>query len=69
MILNFQQRLVFAVLLLACYWSEIARCQSQTEAAPAKKLLEWGWDEPDTGFMREHIGEMEESPLMAWCFM
>jgi len=28
-----------------------------------KKLIEFGWDEPDTGFMRQHIAEMERSPF------
>jgi hypothetical protein len=30
---------------------------------PRKKLLEWGWDEPDTSFMRQHIREMEDTPF------
>lgn len=29
----------------------------------AKKLIEWGWDEPDTAFMRQHIASMEEMPF------
>lgn len=28
-----------------------------------KKLVEFGWDEPDTQFMREHITEMEKTPF------
>jgi len=28
-----------------------------------KKLIEFGWDEPDTAFMRRHIAEMEKSPF------
>jgi hypothetical protein len=32
-------------------------------AQPAKKLIEFGWDEPDTSFMRQHIAAMEESPF------
>jgi hypothetical protein len=31
--------------------------------ATQKKLIEFGWDEPDTQFMREHIEEMERSPF------
>ena len=33
--------------------------------APAQdaKLIEFGWDEPDTQFMREHIREMEQTPF------
>jgi hypothetical protein len=28
-----------------------------------KKLIEFGWDEPGTSFMREHISEMEHAPF------
>lgn len=28
-----------------------------------KRLIEFGWDEPDTSFIREHISEMEETPF------
>lgn len=28
-----------------------------------KKLIEFGWDEPDTRFMREHIAEMKRTPF------
>src|SRR4051794_22258594 len=34
--------------------------------APAqtpKKLIEFGWDEPDTAFLREHIATMEQTPF------
>jgi hypothetical protein len=30
---------------------------------PAKKLIEFGWDEPDTAFMRRHIDQMEQAPF------
>ena len=29
----------------------------------AKKLIEFGWDEPSTSFMREHITKMERAPF------
>jgi hypothetical protein len=29
----------------------------------AKKLIEFGWDEPDTAFMRAHLAEMESKPF------
>ena len=32
-------------------------------SAQAKKLIEFGWDEPDTAFMRAHIAEMEQMPF------
>ncbi len=31
--------------------------------AAGKKLIEFGWDEPDTAFMREQDAEMERSPF------
>ena len=31
--------------------------------APRKKLIEWGWDEPDTAFLRANVKEMEQSPF------
>ena len=30
---------------------------------PGKKLIEFGWDEPDPRFMREHIAELQASPF------
>ena len=31
--------------------------------SPGKKLIEFGWDEPDTRFMREHIDQLQASPF------
>ena len=31
--------------------------------AEKKKLIEFGWDEPDTAFMRRHIAQMEQAPF------
>lgn len=33
------------------------------EAGDGKKVIEWGWDEPDTKFMRENIRKMEAYPF------
>lgn len=30
---------------------------------PRKKLLQWGWDEPDTASLRAHLAQMERSPF------
>ncbi|HUT94961.1 MAG TPA: EF-hand domain-containing protein [Thermoguttaceae bacterium] len=30
---------------------------------PQKKLIEWGWDEPDTKFIRENVERMEQFPF------
>jgi hypothetical protein len=32
-------------------------------AAPRKKIIEYGWDVPDTAYLREHINEMEKIPF------
>ncbi len=32
-------------------------------AAGSKKLIEFGWDEPNTRFMREHVAAMERYPF------
>lgn len=36
---------------------------SPAAAPPAKKLIEFGWDEPTTEFMRRHHAEMEQTPF------
>jgi len=36
--------------------------QAQAASAP-KRLIEFGWDEPDTAFMRAHLAEMERTPF------
>jgi hypothetical protein len=36
---------------------------SQPAKARPKKLIEWGWDEPDTAFMRANIEKMEQFPF------
>src|SRR5690242_19773114 len=28
-----------------------------------KKLIEFGWDEPDTAYLRQHIAVMEQTPF------
>src|SRR4051794_31665599 len=37
-------------------------------ATAAKKLIEFGWDEPDTALMRAHLAEMEQMPFDGWVF-
>lgn len=34
-----------------------------TQPLSDKKLIEFGWDEPDTAFMRAHVAEMERTPF------
>src|SRR5206468_9265254 len=33
------------------------------ESPHAKQLIEFGWDEPDTAFMRAHVAEMDQTPF------
>jgi hypothetical protein len=37
-------------------------------SSPTKKLIEFGWDEPDTRFLREHAAEMERTPFEGCVF-
>ena len=30
---------------------------------PVKRLIEFGWDEPDTAFLRGHLAELERTPF------
>ena len=43
-------------ILLACSTSF-----AQPASRPAKKLIEFGWDEPDPAYLRAHIAEMEKT--------
>jgi hypothetical protein len=47
---------------LCCALIGCATAHPISRVAP-KKLIEFGWDEPDTAFMRRHITEMESSPF------
>ncbi len=38
------------------------------DRTPRKKLIEWGWDEPDTAFLRANIREMEKTPFNGCVF-
>jgi len=39
------------------------RAPAQPTEPPAKKLIEFGWDEPDTSFLRRHHAHLQESPF------
>src|SRR5436309_10197718 len=41
----------------------LAASAAGQENKPAKKLIEFGWDEPDAAFLRKHIAEMEKTPF------
>src|SRR5678815_4874450 len=46
----------FTLFLLFC-------CIGSSPAAPKKKLIEFGWDEPGPEFMREHASQLDNSPF------
>jgi len=52
-------RVAFLLLLSASLPSNPVRAA----AAPGKKLIEFGWDEPDTRFLREHLAQMQRTPF------
>lgn len=33
---------------------------------PERKLIEWGWDEPDTKCIRANVKKMEQYPMVVW---
>src|SRR5437660_305960 len=35
----------------------------ESAGRPVKRLIEFGWDEPDAAFLRRHIAEMERTPF------
>lgn len=41
----------------------VIACQPALGLAVTKKLIEFGWDEPDPAFMRQHIAQMEKTPF------
>jgi len=47
-------------LLTACI---VALTGTSFAQEPAKKLIEWGWDEPDTKFIRANVEKMEQYPF------
>jgi hypothetical protein len=38
-------------------------CAPAAEPLKTKKLIEFGWDEPDTAFMRKHAAQMDATPF------
>ena len=46
----------------------LAAASGLAQSGAKKKLIEFGWDEPDSRFMREHIEEMERTPFDGWVF-
>jgi hypothetical protein len=55
---GFRSSLAFA-LAAALIWPSVVIAQSP----PRKKLIEFGWDEPNPAFLRKHIAVMECTPF------
>jgi hypothetical protein len=53
----------WAMFLLAILTASVPGQSGFAADKPAKKLIEFGWDEPDTAFMRAHVAEMEQTPF------
>jgi hypothetical protein len=51
------------LICLASLLAGRASPQAAEKPLPAKKLIEWGWDEPDTKFIRQNIERMEQFPF------
>jgi hypothetical protein len=60
-----RRRTLFVLLLslLCVAVSPISAQPAPKKASKPRKLIEWGWDEPDTGFMRANIEKMERFPF------
>jgi hypothetical protein len=58
------RRVISRLVVLACAaLLGAVPADSGGTAPPARRLIEMGWDEPDTKFMRQHVREMEQSPF------
>lgn len=41
----------------------LAQSHKEKDSTKGKKVIEWGWDEPDTKFMRQNVEKMEQYPF------
>lgn len=57
---TFAASLVIVVLFAG---SRVGDSVADEPAVRSKKLIEFGWDEPDTAFLRKHFAEMEKTPF------
>jgi len=48
---------------LGCLLSCLVAADLGAAQSKSKKLIEFGWDEPDTAFLRQHLAEMEQTPF------
>jgi hypothetical protein len=55
--------LLLGLLLLSVGTPAAAQPGPAKELAKVKKVIEWGWDEPDAKFMRANVEKMEQFPF------
>jgi hypothetical protein len=60
--------ITIAALGLILHTGSTATTQAEPQPHQSKKLIEWGWDEPDTKFMRANITEMGPFPFDGLAF-
>src|SRR5256885_16244969 len=58
--------MVLRILALALVMTTASTALAQFRSS--KKLIEFGWDEPDTAFMKAHVAEMERTPFHGTVF-
>src|SRR5689334_13583522 len=59
-----RRHVVLAALLASAVGTLSAAPPGQEkDSLKGKKLIEWGWDEPDTKFLRENVEKMERFPF------
>src|SRR5215217_9268296 len=56
--------MIFRIALaVACAVASATFLPAQSRPTTQKKLIEFGWDEPDTAFLRKHLAAMEQTPF------
>jgi hypothetical protein len=54
---------ILAGVLCCVAGASAAESPASRPAVRAKRLIEFGWDEPDTSFMRRHVDQLKRSPF------
>lgn len=55
-------------LVFLTFLAAIGPARGQSADVKGKKLIEFGWDEPSTSFLRTHAAEMQHSPFAGCVF-
>ena len=62
-------KLITCSLLVSAFLAGVIAAEPASRSAEgpvvSKKLIEFGWDEPDTAFMRKHAAQMDATPFDA----